>query len=74
MAQIERKMEMSNFRVELKEVVDDSYDVQIGRNLIPDLVADLKNGLAGGISKFAVITDSTVESLYGIPVHTALRE
>ena len=74
MEEIERKMEMSNFRVELKKVVDDSYDVQIGRNLISDLVEDLKNGLVGGISKFAVITDSTVEPLYGIPVLTALRE
>lgn len=45
---------MSNFRVELKKVVDDSYDVQIGRDLISDLVADLKNGLAGGDRKSVV--------------------
>ncbi len=64
---------MSNFRVELKKVVDDSYDVQIGRDLIPIMVEDIKNGLAGSIKKFAVITDSTVEPLYGTPVLTALH-
>ncbi len=56
---------MSNFKVELKKVVDDSYEVQIGKNLIPELVKDLTGGLAGNIHKFAVITDSTVEPLYG---------
>lgn len=65
---------MSNFRVELKKVVDDSYDVQIGQGLIPALIKDIKNGLAGGIKKFAVITDSTVEPLYGMPVLDALKE
>lgn len=64
---------MSNFHVELKKVIDDSYDVQIGRKLIPTLVGDLGNGLAGGIRKFAVITDSTVEPLYGAPVLAALK-
>ncbi len=52
---------MQNFRVELKKVVDDSYDVQIGRNLIPALVCDMKEGLVGKIHKFAVVTDSNVE-------------
>lgn len=65
---------MSNFRVELKKVVDDSYDVQIGQGLIPTLIKDIENGLAGGIKKFAVITDSTVEPLYGMPVLDALKE
>ncbi len=65
---------MQNFRVELKKVVDDSYDVQIGRNLIPELVRDMKNGLAGAVRKFAVITDTNVEGLYGKPVLEALRE
>lgn len=65
---------MSNFRVELKKVLDDSYDVQIGRGLIPVLINDIKSGLAGKISKFAVITDSTVEPLYGVPILSALRE
>jgi len=60
--------------VELKKVVDDSYDVQIGRNLIPTLIEDIQNGLAGKIKKFAVITDSIVEPLYGQPVLDALKE
>ncbi len=65
---------MQNFRVELKKVVDDSYDVQIGRNLIPALVCDMKEGLVGKIRKFAVVTDSNVEKGYGAPVLEALRE
>lgn len=65
---------MQNFRVELKKVVDDSYDVQIGRNLIPELVQDLKNGLAGGGKKFAVVTDSNVEKLYAVPILDELRK
>lgn len=64
---------MQNFRVELKKVVDDSYDVQIGRDLISELVQDMKNGLVGSIKKFAVVTDSNVEGLYGTPVLEALR-
>lgn len=59
---------MKSFRVELKKVVDDSYDVQIGRDLIPQLIEDLKNGLAGSVKKYAVITDSTVENLYARPI------
>ena len=65
---------MSSFRVELKKVVDDSYDVEIGRNLISTLIQDINNGLAGKIKKFAVITDSIVEPLYGQPVLEALKE
>ena len=59
-----RRETLKNFRVELKKVVDDSYDVEIGRNLIPQLIKDIKKGLTGNIKKFAVITDSTVERLY----------
>ena len=70
----DRRNKVSNFRVELKKVVDDSYDVRIGQGLIPVLTDDLKNGLAGGIKKFAVITDSSVEPLYGVPILSALRE
>lgn len=59
---------MKSFRVELKKVVDDSYDVQIGRGLTPQLIGDIKRGLAGNVKKFAVITDSTVEKLYAEPI------
>ena len=64
---------MKNFRVELKKVVDDSYDVEIGRNLIPQLINDIKKGLTGNIKKFAVITDSTVERLYATPILVELH-
>lgn len=65
---------MKEFRVELKKVVDDSYHVQIGRNLIPVLIEDIKQGLAGTVKKFAVITDSIVAPLYGEPILEALKE
>ena len=44
---------MSSFRVQLKKVVDDSYDVQIGQNLIDTLIEDINNGLTQGKKKFA---------------------
>lgn len=55
---------MATFNVELKRVVDDSYDIEIGFELADRLIADIKNGLAGSIKKFAVITDSIVRDLY----------
>lgn len=68
-----RRETLKNFRVELKKVVDDSYDVEIGRNLIPQLIKDIKKGLTGNIKKFAVITDSTVERLYATPILVELH-
>ncbi len=65
---------MKNFKVELKKVVDDTYEVQIGRNLISTLVQDMRDGLVGGIKKFAVVTDTNVQPLYGQPILEALRE
>ncbi len=65
---------MQKFRVELKKTVDDSYDVRIGRNLIPELVDDLKNGLTGNCKKFAVVTDTNVRELYAAPLVERLRE
>ena len=55
---------MGTFSVELKKVVDDSYEIEIGFELADKLVEDLKNGLVGNITKFAVITDSNVKDLY----------
>lgn len=55
---------MGTFNVELKKIVDDSYEIEIGFGLEEKLISDLKNGLVGNISKFAVITDSTVKELY----------
>lgn len=64
---------MKKFRVQLKKVVDDSYDVEIGQNLIPQLIKDIKNGLTNGVKKFAVITDSTVNRLYATPILVELH-
>ena len=56
------------FNCELKRVVDDSYDIEIGRNLYDSLINDLKSGLCGKASRFAVVTDSNVEGLYALPL------
>ena len=64
---------MSSFHVELKRVVDDSYDIEIGYELVGKLIEDIKGGLVGGIRKFAVITDSIVKDIYGLPVLMALQ-
>ena len=56
---------MSTFNVELKKVVDDSYDIEIGFSLEEKLILDLKAGLVGNIKKYVVVTDSVVKDLYG---------
>lgn len=63
---------MSTFNVELKKVVDDSYDIEIGFDLMDKLICDLQNGLVGKIRKFAVITDSVVKELYADKLYTLL--
>ncbi len=65
---------MSTFHVELKKVVDDSYEIEIGSHLAEKLVKDLKNGLAGGRKKLAVITDSVVKDLYAGEICRRLTE
>lgn len=52
------------FYCELKKVVDDSYDIEIGHKLSDTLINDIQNGLVGKIKKFAIVTDSIVENLY----------
>ena len=63
---------MSVFNVELKRVVDDSYDIEIGYDLKNKLVNDIEKGLVGNIRKFAVITDSNVSELYAKPISEKL--
>ena len=65
---------MSSFRCELKKVVDDSYDIEIGHGLCGRLVEDIKGGLFGKIKKFAVISDSNVAPLYAGPAVRGLEE
>ncbi len=55
---------MSIFNVELKKVVDDSYEIEVGHSLEQKLISDIKGGLVGKINKFAVVTDSNVKGLY----------
>lgn len=55
---------MNTFHVELKRTVDDSYDIAAGYSLEETFISDIKNGLAGPVTKFAVITDSIVKDLY----------
>lgn len=59
---------MSVFNVELKKVVDDSYDIEIGYNLMDKLVEDIEAGLFGTLHKFAVITDTNVRDPYAKPI------
>ncbi len=63
-----------NFRCELKRVVDDSYDIEIGRRLQQSLIADLKSGLCGRVKKFAVVTDSNVLGLYAAEIAGMIKE
>lgn len=65
---------MGTFHVELKRVVDDSYEIEIGFGLEDKLISDLKNGLVGNITKFAVITDSIVKDLYADNILSKLLE
>ena len=59
---------MAKFQVELKKVVDDSYEIEIGYNLAQKVLEDIQAGLVGKIHKFAVITDTNVEKLYAAPI------
>ena len=65
---------MSVFNVELKKVVDDSYDIEMGYHLEDQLVEDLETGLLGKIRKFAVITDSNVLDLYAKSISEKLSK
>ena len=55
---------MSVFNVELKKIVDDSYEIEVGHELEQKLIDDINAGLVGNIRKFAVVTDSNVKELY----------
>lgn len=65
---------MATFNIELKRVVDDSYDIEIGFGLADKLLSDIKSGLVGNIKKFAVITDSIVKELYAKDILQRLKD
>lgn len=64
---------MENLRVELRRVVDDSYDIEIGYDLSDRLIRDIRDGLVGRIARFAVVTDSVVRPLYAEPIAQKLN-
>lgn len=65
---------MSTFKVNLKKIVDDSYEIEIGFDLAEKLISDINSGLVGNITKFAVITDSIVKNLYAADILNKLKE
>lgn len=65
---------MSTYNVELKKVVDDSYDIEIGFDLQNQLIEDIQSGLAGNIRKYVIITDSNVKELYAEPIYNRIIE
>lgn len=65
---------MSILKLELKKVVDDSYDIEIGFDLQQRLLQDIQKGLVGDIRKFAVVTDSNVKELYADKIYQMFLE
>ena len=61
------------FRCELKKTVDDSYDIEIGRELGKRLADDLASHELVNCKKLAVVTDSIVEELYAKEICDLLR-
>lgn len=65
---------MSVFHVELKRVVDDSYEIEAGFGLADKMITDIADGLVGKIKRFAVVTDSNIKELYAEDILKKLRE
>ena len=65
---------MSTYNVQLKRVVDDSYEIEIGFGLQDKLIKEIQDGLVGNIKKFVVVTDSTVKELYADDIYNRLIE
>ncbi len=62
---------MDKIRVNLKRMIDDSYDIIIGKGIIKTISEALaKENIA---YSYAVITDSNVEGLYGKNLYEKLR-
>ena len=52
------------FNVELKRVVDDSYDIEISGALQDKCVGDIENGLFGSVRRIAVVTKLIPYSIF----------
>ena len=63
-----------NFRVDLKKVVDDSYDIEIGYGLEDKLIEDIKSGLIGNVSKYVIVTDTNVKPLFADRFYKSLTD
>ena len=63
---------MSTLRVNLKKIVDNSYDIIIGKGLFDDFISWLKeNPIA---YSYVIITDSNVRNLYGESLRILIDE
>src|SRR3989338_2783803 len=58
-------------RISLERLIDDSYDIVFGENLFPQIAEDMAKLKLG--SKYAIITDSNVNRLYGAALKSALE-
>lgn len=65
---------MSAFYVELKKIVDDSYEIETGFGLEQRLAEDLRGGLLGSVKNLALITDSNVKELYAEKIRSLLEK
>ena len=55
---------MKRYEVQIKKIVDESYSIDIGYDLIDRLIGDLKAKLIPKVFKYAIITDENVKILY----------
>jgi len=62
---------MNRVRVNLKKIVDNSYDILIDKNLLKKLPSELKQNPLG--NKYAIITDSNVEKLFGKDILRSMK-
>ena len=62
----------TRLRINLRREVDDSYEIEFGSNLSPDIADYLKQ--EGKASKYAIITDTNVEKLHAIELQKRLSE
>lgn len=65
---------MKKINVQIRRVVDNTYDIEVGYDLFNTLIADLKGSLVENVYRYAIITDDTVKALYGDKLLTLMRE
>ena len=56
---------MKRMSVKIEKYVNNSYEIEIGYNLFGNLIQDLIEMFQESVHKYAIITDSNVEILYG---------